>query len=362
MMAIWGAFRRRCSFMPTYDSWLFGFDFPHRAGEFGRQWNEFGDESGTKIDRRDNEKHNFRIENNEGDQHRRTKKHDTGPWLLHVELFETGVTNRTDHQKGDQKNQQGPQERRSHEQNGRLEEMDDSGNHAGAHGNRQADEVAPGARLRWLLRLNVESGQAKRSAHEKRERGEPAKLVHVLDDVRLETGGGAQTPLESQHRGCDSKRDQIGQGVQLDAEVAVRLCQASDVAIHHVQHHAHTNGDRRVVVVRAQGRDHGIVAAKNIPNGEQAGNNGKAALNPCPVSNAYASALAFFCHEVSLITPIGVDPPRTRIPVSTVASVPAGNKTSTREPKRIKPMSSPFSTGSPFFFQHTIRRATSPAT
>src|SRR2546422_9529577 len=232
MMAIWGALRRRCSFMPTYDSRLFDFDFPHRVDESGRQWNEFGDESGTKIDRRENEKHNFRIENNEGDQHRRTKKHHTGPWLLHIKLFETGVTNRTDHQKGDQKNQQGPQERRSHEQNGRFEEMDDSGNHAGAHGNRQADEVAPGARLRWLLRLNVESGQAKRSAHEKRERGEPAKLVHVLDDVRLETGGGAQTPPQSPHRGGASKRDQIGPGGAFEAYGAVRFCQASAAALH----------------------------------------------------------------------------------------------------------------------------------
>ena len=41
----------------------------------------------------------------------------------------------------------------------------------------------------------------------------------------------------------------------------------------------------------------------------------------------------------------------------TVTSVPAGKSTSTRDPNRIKPTSSPFSTKSPTFFQHTIRRA-----
>ena len=51
----------------------------------------------------------------------------------------------------------------------------------------------------------------------------------------------------------------------------------------------------------------------------------------------------------SLMIPMRVLPPLTRSPTATVASVPAGNNTSTRDPNRISPTSSPLPTVSPDF-------------
>src|SRR5262249_58787152 len=100
-----------------------------------------------------------------------------------------------------------------------------------------------------------------------------------------------------------------------------------------------------------------VIPTKDVPNGEETRNDGKAADSRAITNSLSLSPLR---HD-RLTTPIVLEPPRTWVPGLTVTSAPAGNNTSTREPNRIRPINSPFSTESPTFFQHTMRRAITPA-
>src|SRR5207247_428905 len=91
-----------------------------------------------------------------------------------------------------------------------------------------------------------------------------------------------------------------------------------------------------IIPVAPERRDYGVIPAEDISDGKQTGNNRKAAVDSRSIPDAFT--LASFRHQIALellITPIGVEPPRTRAPRSTVASVPAGQRTSKIERKML---------------------------
>src|SRR5262249_36835628 len=151
----------------------------------------------------------------------------------------------------------------------------------------------------------------------------------------------------------NAERNDVCNRIQLNAEVAGGLCEAGNTTVETVKDIADADEYRGIVPVAAQRRYDRKVTAEDISDGKQAGNDGKAPVYVRRFANA--SSVASVSHILSLMTAIALEPPRTRIFGLTIASDPAGSRTSTRDPNRIRPISSPFVTVSPGRFQHTIR-------
>src|SRR6478609_590233 len=87
-------------------SWLLGFDITMRRltradtrrEEAAHELHQLHDWTGTHIYRGDNEKHNFRVEDHEADQHCRAKECEARAVFLCIEFLEAEITNAADHQ------------------------------------------------------------------------------------------------------------------------------------------------------------------------------------------------------------------------------------------------------------------------
>src|SRR5215471_19167406 len=319
---------------------------------------EFCNRTRTHVNRRHRQQHLLGKEDDEADQHGRSGQCQTRFRFPDIEFLEAEVPHGTDHQKRDQKDQQTPQEGRPDHLRRRFEEVHDGSDHSGPHRNRQAYKIAFGICIHRPLRLHIETRQTKCPAYDEGKSRKKTELKNVVRRVAVEALDFTEKKAEGQNGRSDSKRDDIGERIELHPEFARCFSKPGDAAIEAVQNIADADQNRCAVPIASQSPDDGVVTAENITDREKTGHNRKTAPN----SNLI---LDFSCplHSsgLSLMMPIGVEPPRTRVPRSTVASVPAGKSTSTRDPNRMSPMSSPFPTVSPTFFQHTIRRATNPA-
>src|SRR5262249_53955188 len=155
-----------------------------------------------------------------------------------------------------------------------------------------------------------------------------------------------EAPAEGKNGRSHSECDDIGKRIELYAEFARCLGESGDAAVEAVKNISDADQNRRPVPVAgvpipAQRPDDGVVTAENVADRKKAGNDRKTAPNSSLILNSSCPSHSF---GLSLMMPIGVDPPRTRAPRSTVASVPAGKSTSTRDPNRMSPISSPFPT------------------
>src|SRR5262245_14218706 len=82
----------------------------------------------------------------------------------------------------------------------------------------------------------------------------------------------SESPVKSQHRGRNAEGPKVGNGIQLNAEIACCSHEAGDPAVQAIQNAAKTDCDRSVIVVPFQRRDNGIVATKDVSYREETRN------------------------------------------------------------------------------------------
>ena len=115
----------------------------------------------------------------------------------------------------------------------------------------------------WLL--HVEPGEAQGAAHQEEERDQPP-------DPRK----ASKRPAVGEQGRSHAEGDDVGQAVELAAELAGGPGQARDAAVQHVEHDgpADERGGLREPTV--EGLDDGPEAQEQVPDGEQAGQDGGA--------------------------------------------------------------------------------------
>src|SRR6266478_5888576 len=123
----------------------------------------------------------------------------------------------------------------------------------------------------------------------------------------------------------------IGQRVELDAELARGPHQACDPPVEHVHDDRDEDRERRLVVPELDAQDHGEEAAEQVAGREQARQqeDPAAALAPELLPPAAAGAETAAAHQRS--TPITLSPPLTRSPTCAWICVSRGTVRSVRE-------------------------------
>src|SRR5439155_7424821 len=185
-------------------------------------------------------------------------------------------------------------------------------------GDGQAHEVAAVADVA----LDVEPGQPQRAAGHEEEGGQPAH-----------PGYGAEGPGVGEQGGGHAEGDDVGQAVQLPAELARGSRHARDPAVEHVEDDGPRDERRRLAVLAVEGLDDRPEAQEEVAGREQAGQDGRA-----PPEAAGPHRLA---HGRS---PTTVTPATARSPFCTRSRTSRGRKTSTRLPNLIIPTRSPAAT------------------
>src|SRR5579862_2433673 len=167
-----------------------------------------------------------------------------------------------------------------------------------------------------------------------------------------------KTPGPGQHGGCYAKCDDVGERVQLTAEIAAGTGHASNTAIETVKQNSEADGYGSIVQVSISDRrrmEHfqdGIKTGGHISTGKQRWENvhpfahvARWALRsllvfhqraPSLVETEDAAVNSLGCTKASTLAP-----PRTRSPTFTSIEAAASRRTSTREPNLIKPIRCP---------------------
>ena len=91
---------------------------------------------------------------------------------------------------------------------------------------------------------------------------------------------GFESPRERQDRRRDPERDDVGERVELQAELAFRAGQPRDAAVEHVEHEGEADEGRRGLELAAHRVDDAGVAAEHVAHREQAGQQVDAAAEP----------------------------------------------------------------------------------
>ena len=110
-------------------------------------------------------------------------------------------------------------------------------------------------RLIGHVQRGIEPGQAQHAANRKGQRGKPAKARRAL-----------QAPQKQDKRRRHAKTHRIRQAVQLRAKARLRLQQASDAAIHPIQHASQNDRRHRFLpIIHRQRVGKSIGMAGNCP-------------------------------------------------------------------------------------------------
>src|SRR5262249_16590692 len=96
----------------------------------------------------------------------------------------------------------------------------DGRNHCGPCGNRETHEVTFRTRLGRFFRLQIEAGEPQSSADNKCEARNRPELMHMHGDISSNPFSSRETPTKSKNPRCDTKCDEVGKGIELDAEIA----------------------------------------------------------------------------------------------------------------------------------------------
>src|SRR5262249_46782061 len=142
--------------------------------------------------------------------------------------------------------------------------------------------------------LDIEARQPHRATDGESERRDPAEPV--IDRAETEVEG----PEECQNRRSDAEGDDVGKGVELEAEVAGGIGHSRDAAVEHVEHDRDSDRLSGGIVVAPHRRDDGEVTAEDVADRKEAGQDVDAAAKP---SASRRRSLAFpdaiLCHETS---------------------------------------------------------------
>src|SRR5665213_360672 len=168
----------------------------------------------------------------------------------HVELFETPVTPRAHHQKGKQCQQGEPQRGPVKARDGIAVECINNGRHHPCRGwNRQPHEILAGGQPRISghgVFLDIESRQPHRPADQKQERQKFSRALQLIEHPGSERcPHECHAPYISQDRGRDSEADDVGQRIELAAELAGCVGHARDAPVKPVQQNCEPDRLRR---------------------------------------------------------------------------------------------------------------------
>ena len=191
----------------------------------------------------------------------------------------------------------------------------------------------------------VEPGQPDRGARQPHEAGDPAEgipLVAALGEQR-----------ERQQGRGHAERDQVGQGVELQAERGHRADQPCDGAVGDVEDDREADEHGSQLVLPADRHQDRAEPAHHVGEREQAGQRreGATAAAPDGAADELARGRAPRGRQGRPLQPAAgkramtVSPPRTRWPLRTVIVHSGGRKTSIREPNFIRPIRSPVASG-----------------
>ena len=165
--------------------------------------------------------------------------------------------------------------------------MNDGGNDAGGGRDGHPDEVfAVGAAgiFRDGVDADVEAGETAGSA-EKEEKADEGAELNELEAVVVvhHPGEGAESPGEGEDAGGDAEGDDVGEGIELAAEVAFGVGEAGDAAIEGVERDGEADGDGGVIeMMRREGGafealGDGEEAGRDVDRGEERGQDEHAA-------------------------------------------------------------------------------------
>ena len=206
----------------------------------------------------DDDQRDLRVRGDRRDDQRHDQQAAVGTPRAEVERLEAAIADGADHQERRHQHHRQRQQVVGPAGDGSRIGEDGRGRHAGGRRAGHADEVAlVDARD---VGLDVEARQADRRRRDEHEAGRPAGLVERL-----------QAPREAQDRRRHAERHDVGERVELDAERARRAGHARDAAVQHVEDDGDADEHRRLLEVVAQRVDHAGVAAEQVAEREQAG-------------------------------------------------------------------------------------------
>src|SRR5262249_54656590 len=157
------------------------------------------------------------------------------------------------------------------------------------------------------------------------------------------------------------ERDDVGEGVELHAELARGPHEPGHATVQQVHDHRHVDRERRLGVPALHRQQQREESAEEVARGEQARPQEDALAPPLAELLPAPPPGALGVTSDHGRSPSTVTPPVTRSPTRTRNRVPRGSTQSVRDPKRIMPMRSPASTLSPVATRQTMRRAAIPA-
>src|SRR5438128_3918355 len=100
----------------------------------------------------------------------------------------------------------------------------------------------------------------------------------MFGNAALDPFAGAEPPAKCQHGRCNAERDYVGNGIELQTKITCRLGQAGNTAVKAVEYVTYTDENSSVIPVPAQRRDYRVIAAENVSNCKETGDDRKARL------------------------------------------------------------------------------------
>ena len=135
-----------------------------------------------------------------------------------------------------------------------VAKVDGGGQQARGRGNRHADKILasgrPGLRGCGIV-ADVEARQPRCSAEQKQETDEGSGLHQVHVQLRIHrVGQKMESPDEGQQAGRHAEGDDVGQRIQLLAEIAGGVGHARNAPVERIEGNGEQNGDRGPVKMR----------------------------------------------------------------------------------------------------------------
>ena len=240
--------------------------------------------------------------------------------------------------------------------------IDGGGQHSGGGRRGHADEVFVATRRHTL---NVEARQTPGATGDENKTDQPTELGEVQRFRGIGRSEGANAPGVGQSGRSQAKADDVRERIEFPAEIAFGTHPAGDATVHGIKNVGETDGGGSVLKIRnfsVESSEDGVVATQHVGYGKRAGKDVDTATQARVAERPGKFVLlADGIYAVQFHLANTLSPPFTFSPRLTATAVFKGNQTSTREPKRIRPINSPRATVSPSSFQHITRRAMAPA-
>src|SRR5580704_12754070 len=179
-------------------------------------------DTAADIDRRQNQQHGLRPVNDPVNNHAHHDENQRRARAQQIQVFETPIAPRADHQERQQTQQHQP-ENRGNEISDRIavEGVHYSGDHHGRRRDRQPHKILS-IRFARIPRLrvfrDVKTRQTSGSAYQKEEREKSTRAVKLIENRRTQRAAHElYAPRISENGRCDSEADDIGQRIEFTA-------------------------------------------------------------------------------------------------------------------------------------------------